>query len=61
MEGFQLTRRASRIGFDWDSAEGVLEKLAEEAAELRSEVGAGYFFHREQGPAQMLHSLGFRR
>jgi len=26
MEGFQLTRRASRIGFDWDSAEGVLEK-----------------------------------
>src|SRR2546426_168690 len=28
MEGFQLTRRASRIGFDWDSAEGVLEKVA---------------------------------
>ena len=35
MEGFQLTRRAARIGFDWDSAEGVLEKLGEEAAELR--------------------------
>ena len=41
MEGFQLTRRASRIGFDWDSAKGVLEKLAEEADELRKEVGAG--------------------
>lgn len=39
MEGFQLTRRASRIGFDWDSAVGVLEKLAEEAAELKREVG----------------------
>jgi MazG family protein len=38
MEGFQLTRRASRIGFDWDSADGVLEKLAEEAAELRKEI-----------------------
>jgi len=38
MEGFQLTRRASRIGFDWDSAEGVLEKLAEEAAELKKEI-----------------------
>jgi tetrapyrrole methylase family protein / MazG family protein len=41
MEGFQLTRRASRIGFDWDSAEGVLEKLAEEAAELKTELRAG--------------------
>lgn len=40
MEGFQLTRRASRIGFDWDSAEGVLDKLAEEAGELKREVGA---------------------
>src|SRR5271157_4187909 len=26
LEGFQLTRKASRIGFDWDSAHGVLEK-----------------------------------
>ncbi|GAC1631439.1 MAG: nucleoside triphosphate pyrophosphohydrolase [Candidatus Acidiferrum sp.] len=41
MEGFQLTRRASRIGFDWDSAGGVLDKLAEEAAELKHEVSGG--------------------
>ena len=40
MEGFQLTRRASRIGFDWDSADGVMEKLAEEAAELKKEISA---------------------
>src|SRR5689334_19327359 len=40
MEGFQLTRRAARIGFDWESAEGVLDKLAEEAGELKQEVGA---------------------
>jgi len=40
MEGFQLTRRAARIGFDWDSAEGVLEKLVEEAAELKKEVAS---------------------
>ena len=39
MEGFQLTRRASRIGFDWDSAGGVLDKVAEEAGELKREVG----------------------
>src|SRR5205807_5970725 len=34
MQGFQLTRRASRIGFDWDNVEGVVEKLQEELAEL---------------------------
>jgi MazG family protein len=34
MQGFQLTRRASRIGFDWENVEGVLEKLQEELGEL---------------------------
>ena len=41
MEGFQLTRRAARIGFDWDSAVSVLDKLAEEAGELRKELAGG--------------------
>ena len=35
LEGFQLTRKASRIGFDWDDAGGVFEKLQEEAEELK--------------------------
>jgi MazG family protein len=35
MEGLQLTRKASRAGFDWDNAQGVFEKLREEYAELR--------------------------
>src|SRR6266436_6112071 len=34
MEGLQLTRKASRAGFDWDNAQGVFEKLREEYAEL---------------------------
>lgn len=34
MEGFQLTRKAARIGFDWDSPHGVLEKVREESAEV---------------------------
>lgn len=41
MEGFQLTRRASRIGFDWDSPEGVLDKLREESAELQHALHSG--------------------
>jgi MazG family protein len=34
MEGFQLTRRASRIGFDWENVEGVVRKVEEELGEL---------------------------
>jgi MazG family protein len=36
MQGYQLTRRASRIGFDWDDVEGVIAKLQEELTELRT-------------------------
>ncbi len=32
---FQLTRKAARVGFDWPSIEGILNKLDEEVAELR--------------------------
>jgi tetrapyrrole methylase family protein/MazG family protein len=40
LEGFQLTRRAARIGFDWDNVEGVFEKMNEEAGELRQALSA---------------------
>jgi tetrapyrrole methylase family protein/MazG family protein len=40
LEGFQLTRRAARIGFDWGSAEGVFDKMREEAGELRQALSA---------------------
>ncbi len=36
LEGFQLTRKASRIGFDWEDAGGVFEKLLEETEELKN-------------------------
>jgi tetrapyrrole methylase family protein / MazG family protein len=34
IEGVQLTRKAARIGFDWEDAAGVLRKMGEERAEL---------------------------
>jgi tetrapyrrole methylase family protein / MazG family protein len=40
LEGFQLTRKAARIGFDWEDAGGVFEKMCEETDELRSAVKA---------------------
>jgi tetrapyrrole methylase family protein/MazG family protein len=36
LEGFQLTRKAARIGFDWDNAAGIFEKVGEETVELRN-------------------------
>jgi len=34
----KLTRRAARVGFDWPDAAAVLDKLEEEAEELRAEL-----------------------
>jgi MazG family protein len=36
LEAYQLTRRASRVGFDWDDLAGIFEKLDEEKREIES-------------------------
>jgi ATP diphosphatase len=40
-EAEKLTARAARAGFDWPDALAVLDKLEEEAAELRAELADG--------------------
>ena len=37
----KLQRRTARVGFDWDDPLHILDKLAEEAAELADEIRAG--------------------
>jgi MazG family protein len=34
LEAYQLTRRASHIGFDWDNLQGIFDKIDEEKREL---------------------------
>jgi tetrapyrrole methylase family protein / MazG family protein len=51
LEGFQLTRKASRIGFDWEDANGVFEKMNEEAEELKKAL-------KGQDPLKMEEELG---
>jgi tetrapyrrole methylase family protein/MazG family protein len=41
LRAHQMTRRAANVGFDWDRAESVLDKVAEEALELRQALPAG--------------------
>ncbi len=40
LEAYQLTRRASHVGFDWDNLAGIFEKLEEEKREIESTLGA---------------------
>lgn len=47
----KLTARAARVKFDWPNAEAVLDKLAEETAELRAELP-------EMNPARVQDELG---
>ena len=41
LQGFQLTRKAARVGFDWHSVDGIFDKLEEETHELRAALKAG--------------------
>jgi MazG family protein len=42
MEAFQMTTKASRIGFDWPDVPSVLAKLDEERAELQEAMAGGH-------------------
>jgi tetrapyrrole methylase family protein / MazG family protein len=39
LEGLQLTKKASRTGFDWDHAAGIFDKIREESTELQGALG----------------------
>ena len=49
LEAYQLTRRASHVGFDWENLRGILDKLEEEKRELTSLVS-----DRSAGPHSQL-------
>jgi tetrapyrrole methylase family protein / MazG family protein len=40
LEAYQLTRRAAQVGFDWETIDGIFEKMREEISELRVELEA---------------------
>jgi len=57
MEAYQLTRRASRVGFDWPNLAGVLEKLREEIQELETEIANGNEAKIESEAGDLLFSV----
>jgi tetrapyrrole methylase family protein / MazG family protein len=49
LEAYQLTRRASHVGFDWEALEPIFAKLDEEIREIREVLQAA---RREEVPAR---------
>ncbi len=54
LEAYHLTRRAARVGFDWDAIEGLLEKLREETSELREALSRADRGHLEEEVGDLL-------
>lgn len=54
LEGFQLTRKASRIGFDWQNAGGVFDKMQEETEELKKALKAADHLKKEEELGDLL-------
>ena len=38
LEGLKLTKKAAKVGFDWENADQIFEKLREEVNELRTAI-----------------------
>ena len=52
MEAFQVSTKASRVGFDWPDAAAALHKLDEEVRELRAAIGS------EAAPGAVAEEVG---
>ena len=53
----KLQKRAARVGFDWDAPEPVLDKIAEEAEEMRAAMRSGAVEDMEDELGDLLFSL----
>jgi len=57
LEGYQLSRRASNIGFDWENTEGILEKICEEVDEIRAAIASAPANGISENP-EVEHEIG---
>ena len=57
LEAYQMTRRAAQVGFDWDSIEGILEKLGEEIGELKAALKLSDLSAAEEEIGDILFSV----
>lgn len=53
----KLGSRAAKVGFDWDGAQGVLDKVREEIDELQTEIVAGNQARKREELGDLLFAL----
>ncbi len=51
-EASKLGSKAAKVGFDWRNADGLMDKLREEMAELEVEIGLGASLETGEGSAR---------
>lgn len=57
LEGLKLTKKAAKVGFDWESAGQIFDKLDEETAELRSAIEHGHQDHIDEEVGDLLFAV----
>ena len=57
MRAQNTQRKAARVGFDWDEAAAVYEKVDEEVAELKEAVSSGNMRHVEEEMGDLLFTM----
>ncbi len=55
--GYRASKRASKLGFDWEKPEGVFEKVVEELEELKKAVESGSKLEMEEELGDLLFSV----
>ena len=53
LRAYEISSRAAAVGFDWDQAADVLDKIEEEVAEVRREVESGATGHLSRAEEEM--------
>ena len=53
LRAYEISSRAAAVGFDWDRADDVLDKIDEEVAEVRREVESGATGHMSRAEEEM--------
>ena len=57
LEGLKLTKKAAKVGLDWENAGQIFDKLNEETAELKAAIESGDTANVEEEVGDLLLSL----
>ena len=57
LEALKLTKKAAKVGFDWENTEQIFEKISEEIAELQEAIGSKEKGHVEEEIGDLLFAV----